>query len=182
MPLPFVSLIPKQTETESKYSKLFEIIFYVSMALVVFAIIFTFYLKTTINKINKNIESLESVISAQKSQENIDLEQKITLLSQKIKNFDSLIKSHKISSKIFGFFEETIHPNIWISDLRLFVSDNRAEIFGQSNNLQSLAEQIIIFKNNKNVREVLLDGVSFNVDGKINFTMRINLFSGIFIQ
>ena len=125
-------------------------------------------------------EDKKRALEEGKTPQMIILEKEILDWEKKIKDFSFLIESHKMSSKIFGLLEKDIHPEVYFSGLDFDVTRDTVNITGQTDDFQTLGQQIFIFEKDEMVRNVQLIGADVNKEGKVDFILVIHFFPKLF--
>ena len=179
MPLPFVSLIPKPAEG-IKFTKILNIIFYVSLALILASLLIFFLLNNAVKKSTKFLEEQERILISQRTPEQLESEKNILNFKQKMRDFESLFSQHRFLSNAFVVLEKLTHPKVWFSNLQLNLQAGQIVLTGQADSFRVLGEQLLIFKNDAKIKELTLSGATVNPQGKIDFNLRITLNPQVF--
>jgi len=171
-----MEIIPKQTP---KVPPWLDILFYLSVGLLVFSFIAYFLFNNSIKTSQKTLAVLEETLSREVS-EKATLKNEILTYQKKIKDFSGLISGHLKSSKIFVFIEEQCHPKVWFNDFTLDTEKASVMLLGEAQSFESLGQQMLILRDEKMVKSIELGNVSLNKEGKINFNLNIFLNPSIF--
>jgi len=180
MPLPFASLIPKPKEGEG-FAKILNILFYISLSLILVFLIIFFLLNNAVQKSTKFLENQEQTLIAQRTPEQLELEKKILNFQQKIGDFNVLFNQHRFLANAFSILEKLTHSKVWFSDFQLTPQTGSIALVGEANSFQNLAEQILILKGNENIRETNLSGARINPKGNIEFNLQLTLSPDVFL-
>lgn len=98
-------------------------------------------------------------------------EQEILALSKKAKYFLEVLQAHQLSSQFFEFLKASCHLRVRFTGLDLSLENYRAALSGETESFQTLAEQLISLKENKNIQDLEVSGISLNPEGKVIFQL-----------
>jgi Tfp pilus assembly protein PilN len=164
-----VELIPKETP---KLAGWLNILFYLALALLIFAIASLFILNNSIKKSKATLEELIlETLTKGKAPERVALKKEILNYEKKFEDFSVLINQHLENSKFFTAFQKISHPQVWFSQLNLNSEEKVANFSGEAKSFESLGQQLLILKNEDWIKNVELKEVSINKEGKINFNL-----------
>jgi hypothetical protein len=133
-----------------------------------------FYFQKQISALNEKKNTLENQMTTVGTPTQKALEKEIFNTAEKIKDFSKISKEHKIVSKFFEFLESYCHPKVQFTSLNLDTKNYIANLTGNTENFQTLGEQILIFKGNENVKGLKISNVSLGEDGKVKFNLTFN--------
>ncbi|KPJ73638.1 hypothetical protein AMJ48_00160 [Parcubacteria bacterium DG_74_1] len=182
-----VEIIPKPAE---KTPFLANILLFVSIVLLLATVLSYFFLSTSVKETNQTIQRLKEDAVKEKTPQNLALIEEMLGQQKKIEDFSFLLDAHEAGSNIFDYLESISHPKVWFSGFSFSSNEKGATVVigGQTDSFKSLGQQLLIFKEEKLIRDVTLSGVSF-VRGKeiatqevpIRFTFSLLLSPEIFI-
>lgn len=172
-----VEIIPKPI---SKIPSWLNIVLYFSITILVVIIFSCFILNYFIKKSEATFQDLEKALTKEKTSSEIALEKEILGYQKKIEDADYLLKGHIANANLFKFLEEICHPKVWFSDFNYDSSAAQVEISGETENFQTLGQQLLILKSHPFVKNLNLSGVSIGKEGKISFIFSLFLDSQIF--
>lgn len=167
-----VEIIPKKVFTLPRW---FSFLFYFSLALLFFSIIYIVLNHFNIKKSQEALADLEQALIEEETSEKIALEKEMLNYERKIKNFSQLINQHLKTSKIFEFLQENCHPKVYFNSFSLDSRQRIAIVSGETDSFESLGQQYLILKANPDVKGVTLSNISIAKMGKINFNLSISL-------
>ncbi len=167
-----VDIIPKPIKEKPIWQI---VISYFSVFVLVGIILSYFVLISLQKKAEDNLHTLEEKIAKGKTPERISLEKEIIGEQKKIKNFSALLDQHISSSKFFQFLEEKTYSQIFFSNVNLDSKNSKVNLSGEADNLITLNQQLSIFEKEPFFEGLNLTDVSFNKEGRINFTLDIVL-------
>ncbi len=172
-----VQVIPRKQIQKEVPSKVPAILFWGS--LIAFALcigLFLIFNWQTKKITNKTQEIINEIQQQQASGQLKKLQDKLTLYQGKLKNIPTLLASHKQPSIIFEHLLKNFsHPNVVLNSLNLITEDAKLSITGLANDNQSLAQQIKLFEDNPNIKEVSLKSVKIGKEGKLEFSLELIL-------
>lgn len=181
-----VEIIPKPPEKIPLWQNL---ILFISLAILIIAILAYFGLGFWQKKADQKIKELDGKIAAFKTKERLDLESDLKKTKKKIDDFNFLFERHKISSNFFQFLEKVSHPKIQFSDFKLDLKDGKIDLSGQTESFVTLGQQAIIFQQaSEKAKEILgqeilktdLSKFSIGKEGKIDFTFNLSFGPKVF--
>lgn len=156
------------------------IVFYVSLFLLILSLAIFFFLDYYQRKNLEELRELEQILTRQKTKEEIGLEQKVLGTKRKIENFSPLISAHKKVSKLFSFLEKITHPNIFFYNLDLKAARGRAELKGKTTEFKSLGQQLLTLEEEALIEKTELSDLRIGEEGGIEFSIKLLLKPEIF--
>ncbi len=174
-----IQIIPKQQE---RSLSLANILLYFSLILLITVAASYFILNNFWQKTEKDIESLDKELAAADASPEAALEKVVLNYQKKINDFASLLASRKYSSQIFPLIESITHPKVAFSDFSLEISRGGITLSGITDSFQTLDQQLVIFKNEKLIKEANLSSISFKSDGRVSFNFDLVFDPKIFIK
>lgn len=179
MPLPFFSLIPKQ-KVEGRFAEILNILFYLSLALILLSLASFFFLYQSLKKSDKTLKDLEGALISQVGQEQLEMEKNILEFRQKLKDFELLSNQHRFTSNALQVLENLAHSKVWFSDFQLNIQDSQLILKGEADNINILGEQLLVFKKSAEIKETALSDVKTNPNGKIEFQISLTVDPKVF--
>lgn len=170
-------IIPKPKAKAPRWVVLF---FYGSLILVALSAGLFFFLQDRVLTLEKERETLQAQIVDVESRAQTIFTKELLDASKKIGDFSRIFQEHKNTSKLFDFLRASCHPKAQFTSLTLDSENYQVDLSGKTENFQSLGEQLIVFRNNKDVKELQLSNISFDVEGQLNFNLTFVLAETIF--
>ncbi|PIV43611.1 MAG: hypothetical protein COS26_00330 [Candidatus Nealsonbacteria bacterium CG02_land_8_20_14_3_00_40_11] len=167
-----VEIIPKKVAPLSRWVN---ILFYFSLALLVFCIADFFILGNSIKKSQKALTNLEDSLLSGKTSERISLEKEILKYQKKTEDFSKIIGGHLETLKVFDLLQKNCHPKVWFSSFSLDSKERQVDLSGETQSFESLGQQLLIFQGEDSVESVNLEKVSISKEGKIGFSLSLSL-------
>lgn len=174
---PLVKIIPRPKPKTPLWINFF---FWLSLILLVSSVASFFLLQNQTSVLKANKEKIETQIGVVGTQAQKLLEEEILDISEKIRDFSTLFKEHKITSKIFDFLEASCHPKVQFTALDLETKNYTVTLRGRTENFQTLGEQLLILESNKDIKNLELSDISFGREGKVGFGLTFNLTEELF--
>ncbi len=131
------------------------------------------YLDSQIKKYDQQIKSYDKTVTE-------DQKKSLVLFYSQLVNAESLLQSHKISSKLFSSLEKSTHPNVFLTDLSLATVEKSAKITGVASNFDVLSSQLDLFKKMDGVKRVSLDSSQLREGTGVTFSVVLDLDEKIF--
>jgi len=146
--------------------------FWLSLILMIVSVGLFFFLQAQVSSLDHQKQALErqlANITTSSSQK--ELEREISKLSEKIQDFSYILKDHKKSSKFFEFLQDSTHPKVQFVSLNLDVKNYQAHLTGKTENFKTLGEQLLILKQNKNIKGLDVSNIILDREGKVKFDL-----------
>lgn len=171
-------IIPKESP---KTSTLLVVLFYSSLVLLVVLTIVYFRINGSIKKNQEVLAGLENDLLKLQSAENLSLKKEILDYDKRINNFKDLAADHRFNSRVFKFLEDFIHPRVWFESFEFQSDDAKVMLSGRSKTFEALGQQIMIFQQEKQIKDLVLEGIAIGKEGDIEFNFSF-LFDPQFLQ
>lgn len=92
------------------------------------------------------------------------------------------IKTHIYASPAFSLIENSLHSFTFLTTMKADLNKETLVIKGQTATLRTLAEQTLLWEQDKNITKVALGGFGPNKAGRIEFSATLNLVPGLFTK
>jgi len=170
-----IEIIPKR-----KVKKVFwaNIVLYLLLIIFLGFLVSYFILNKSQQKLTQEISELEKNLTRTPAEKS--LEEELTGYQEKVKDFGTLISNHQFPVNIFDFFEKVSHPKTWFNRFDLLPEQGAVSLSGQTDSFETLAQQILILKKEKFVKDINLPKVSISKEGKISFELQLTFDPEIF--
>lgn len=172
-----IEIIPKEKAKPLRWQ---DVLFYISLFLLLVSIISYFALDYFIKGADQRLKELEAKLTEIKSPQQIALEEEVLDYKEKIEDFALLFNAHQKSSNFFDFLEKNTHPKVFFSELNLNTRGNRVSLSGRAENFQTLGQQLLIFQNSEYIQNLNLSGVRIGKEGEIKFNFDFSLTPRLF--
>ena len=173
-----VEIIPKKAPPIPRW---LNILFYFSLALLIFSIISYFVLGNSLKKNQETLVELEDSLAQEKTPEKISLEKEILKSQRKANDFSQIIEEHLKTSEIFEILQKNCHPRVKLSQFNLESRQNHVLLSGDTDSFESLGQQLLILKDEYFVESASLEKVSISKEGEILFSLSLSLDPQTFI-
>lgn len=117
------------------------------------------------------ISSLEAGLL--RAPEESSLEKEVLLARRQIDDFKFLLSRHLFPARVFDFFEENTHPRVWFSELRTNLQQGTVILEGNTDNFQTLGQQLLIFEQHEFVKQATVSKVSVGREGEVTFNLQV---------
>ena len=172
-----IQIIPKPAEKGPLWV---DILFYFSLFLLILTIAVYFILNNMQQKINKEIFSLDAELNRIDASSEVMLEKEVLAQQAKITDFSNLTSNYLYILPIFDFIGKLTHPKIVFSIFSVSANANMVQVSGLADSFQTVGQQLLIFKNEKLIKQTELSNVSIGEKGKIPFNFTLLLDPGVF--
>lgn len=170
-----IDIIPKPPEEEPI---LLNILFYISIGLLISAILIYFLLGYLQRNVNEILEERKSQLQIIQTPEEQELEKDVLRYQKKIDDFAIIFRRHKTNSNVFPFLEEITHPEVRFSDFSL--TKPSVTLSGIAESFTVMDQQLSIFRENPKILDTNLSQILLDKDGRISFNFTLTLSPEIF--
>lgn len=171
-----VEIIPKPPEKTPFWQNL---IFFLTIAILVIAILAYFVLKSLQTEALEKIKKLDQEIAKTETKERMDLKADLFLKKRKVDDFVLILDKHRASSNFFNFLESVTHPKVWFTEVKLDVLKSTVELSGEADKL-AFGQQLLVFQKNEKIFEISLSQISIGKEPeKVEFTLSLSFDSEI---
>jgi len=167
-----IEIIPKK---EAKVPSWQNFLLYFAIVLLFCSILGYFALDYFVKKSEQKLQQTEGAIAEAKSPERKTLEDELKSLSAKIEDFTPLLLNHQKSSNFFSFLEKNTHPRVFFTELKLDTNSNQVELLGETDDFQTLGQQLFIFQKTEFIQNLKLSKIEIGKEGKIEFSFDFSL-------
>ncbi len=174
--MPF-DIIPKK---EIKKTNWLDIIFYISLILLLTACLGFFVLEYSLNQTEEKITQTETRIEQQESTKNKQLEKELLNTQKKINDFSIVLSNHKLNSKLFEFVEKRTHPQVSFSSFNFDSISGRLTLSGTAKNFTTLGEQLLILYAESDIQTLNVTNISLGENEGVSFGLDITISPQVF--
>jgi len=135
------------------------------------------------NKLNKDLGNTNQAIENLDIKRDFETEQIMVDLDKKLKVLKEMFENHFYWSDIVAKIEELTIPEVYFSDARLSLVEDKVS-FGFSGNAltyTTLAKQIISFQEESDVKNIVVTGIALSSEGGIDFNLEITFSKDILL-
>lgn len=163
-----IEVIPKEKIKKFSWQ---DFIFY--LFLVIFFLFFLSYLGLIFYQKKLENKRLEVEKALARTEAEKKLEEEIFIYKKKIDDFLKIVSNRYSVLNIFYFLEKNTHPKVWFSNFDFNLKNNSLSLLGQAESPEVMEQQIIILKNEKMVKDLILSDVSITSGGSVEFEIKI---------
>lgn len=169
-----VQIVPKP---KGKPKKIVTLLIYFSLVVLIAIGGIYLYLRQDLEKKNQELNGLKEVLAKKETSRELEQTQKeLTIYKEKIDTMSFLFNSYRLGTNSFKFLEKYTHPRVKLSLVNINFSDYRVLLSGQTDNFITLVQQLYIFENNPDVKNLKLMNFSAVKDKTfVNFNIEFNL-------
>lgn len=164
-------------ETKIETPRFVKVLFWASLILSIILIGSFFLLNNQISNLNIEKKEIENQIGF--SEEEAKLNQEMKLISEKINDFNVLVKDHTVSSNFLNFLQVYSHPKVQITSLQLDAENYKAKFSAKTENFETLEEQILIFKQTNFIKNLEISDIKLSEGGEVNFSLSFDFLKQI---
>jgi len=172
-----IEIIPKE---EKRFPFWQNILFYFSLVLFLSCLsglLILFFLQ---RKSQATLDNLKETLEKGMTAEQVALEKEFLGYRKKIDDFSLLLADYRMPSRFFDFLEKITHPKVFFSDLELNTREGKVSLSGQTENFETLGQQILIFQKEERIKDLKLTEVKISEEGKIEFSLETSFDLKIF--
>jgi hypothetical protein len=157
------------------------VLLWISISLLVLSVLGYFVLGYLEKKDSQVLQDLEEFLTEEKTVKEIDsLEKEVFEYQEKIENFSQLFNSHQLSSNLFKLLESKTHPQVFWMSIGLDTEELAVFLAGQTQDFQTLGQQISILKEEELISEINLSDIQLGEEGKVDFKLDLSFFPRAF--
>lgn len=174
MPRPdLLKIIPKQKQETRSWVTY---VFLGGLALVLLLGAIYFFIANKISTEQAKDDALRRRITELRSnQASQGLEDNVVALSRKVGDFSSIFKKHKITSRVFDLLRASCHPRVQFTAFDFNANEGTINLVGIGQDFQVLGEQILVFKQDKNIKDVEVSGINLSKEGDVSFNVSFSI-------
>jgi hypothetical protein len=148
------------------------VLLWISVSLLVLSALGYFVLGYLEKRDSQTLQDLEELLAEEKTVKEIDsLEKEVFEHQEKIEDFSRLFSSHQLSSNLFKLLESKTHPQVFWMSISLDTEDLTVSLAGQTQDFQTLGQQISILKEEELISGIDLFDIQLGEEGRVNFKL-----------
>lgn len=172
-----MEIIPKPAQKLPLWQN---ILFYLSLALLVASIFSFFLLERSLKNSKSSLRNLEETLTREKTPREVNLEKDILSWQKKIRNFSQLFSEHLYSSNGFDFIEDITHPQVWLKQISMDSKESKIVASGHTESFTTLGQQLLILEKEPKIESFNLSSLTIGEKGGVNFNLSLSLDPEIF--
>jgi len=137
-------------------------------------IIYRFHLGNSINDIYTERATLLVPRDA-------DQEKVVAEFGERTQQVKGLLSSHRVTSKAFVLLENSVHNRITLRQFNFDFAQNELDIVGATDSYNTLAEQIILWDQDPNIKHSRISDFNVGTDGRLTFVATLTLQRSYFL-
>ncbi len=122
------------------------------------------------------------VVELRSNQASQGLKNSAIVLSRKVEDFSHIFKEHKITSRFFDLLRASCHPKVQFTSFDFNANAGTVALIGVGQDFQVLGEQILIFKQDKNIKDVEISGINLSKEGDVSFNINFSIEPNLFLN
>jgi|GEM_PF-6712743 len=169
-----IQIVPKPKE---KPNKILIFLTYFSLIILILTVGAYFYLKSDLKKKNQELMDLQDVLAKKEtSRESEQLQKELSVYKEKIDTISFLFDSYHLGTNFFKFVEKYTHPQVQWASAGVNFSTYEVNLSGQTKSFITLIQQLYIFENNPDIKNLKLNSFSSAKDEKgVSFSIGFSL-------
>ena len=92
-----------------------------------------------------------------------------------------ILSSHRATSKVFVLLENSVHSRITLRQFNFDFSQSKLDILGATDSYNTLAEQIILWDQDSNIKYSRISDFNVGTDGRLTFVASLTLARPFFL-
>lgn len=172
-------LVPKEKKPGVSLT-FFRVIFHILLGLAFALSVSLVVVEVSKRRAKRRLMGLETRLSQEGLQKIGELEKEVFAFQTELSTYRDLLSSHKRGSLFFEFIGGLTHPEVSFDKLVLTVREDRAVLDGKTSSFKELREQILVLREEKEIKEVGLRKVSLGKEGGVKFTLELSLTPSVF--
>lgn len=174
-----IELIPKKVPQLPIW---LNILFYVSLILLILVIAGFFILNHSSKKARNTLDDLNEELVEKETSKNLSLEKEVLNYEKKIGDFSNLIENHLKTSKVFGIIEKNCHPQVRFTQFSLESDQKTIVLTGETQSFHNLGQQFLLFQRENLIEKTKIENISIAKTGSVKFTFSFILKPQAFIK
>lgn len=168
-----IKIIPQQETPEE--SRWLSLLLGLAVLFLLFTLVAYLFLLFSLRSTRQTLEELDQELALGLTPEEEALEEEVVGYSQKIEELSLLLASHQETTNLLGILEDSAHPRVFLSKLRLDTKAYKVELEGESESFLALNQQQVLWQQNPFIREVNVARASLAEGGKVSFALSLDL-------
>ncbi len=170
-----LEIIPRKEKEKPPFARM--VAYYSGMSLLIILVVSSLVFVFFQWRFSQETEVISALISERKTEEIIELEQKIENYEKKTRNFAQLIKERESSISFLKVVEKIIHPDVFLTELEIDVAEGRISAEGIAGDIRAFDQQSDILK--KQVGQTIfnfdMSNFKWQEDKRVSFSLDIFL-------
>lgn len=165
-----VTIIPKQ---KLEYPVWTQALFFASMVFLLLVLGGFFLTLQLQGRAQKELERVQGVLAQGKTPEEVSQEQSVFRARDKFKDFSAIAEARSDALPVFEFLEATTHPRVAFTTLSLEPRLGTLKLVGATQDFRTLQEQMVIFQNREELRDLTLSSIVLGARGQVIFQLEM---------
>lgn len=175
-----VEIVPRP---KAKPKIALSLVLYLSLVIFILAIGSYFFLSMTEDSKNEELDQAKADLVAQETEERLELKERLKEYEGKINDFSILLDARLYPLKFFDYLESITHPKVMWTNLSVDLLEAELLLSGQTDSLEHLIQQVLVFEAEPKVKEVELMSFSSIREGEeVSFSLSTVLSPTLFKQ
>lgn len=167
--------------SSDKKELLKDVIFYISLSLLISAVLCYFIFSAKISSQKRAISQIDASMSTIGTDLQKQKEAAIFSYRKKIDDFANLMANHKSALNILNFLEQQTMPRVWFNRFNLSEKDKSIILSGEAESVEVLSHQVMVLESNQYVKKIDVLSSSIGDSGRVTFNLNAVLDPKIFI-
>lgn len=146
-------------------------VLYIITAVLIIFILSYFALIFLKNRADKNLAEIEKRLT--RTEEESKLENQVSSAKRNLDNWSLLASEHRFPLAVFKLLQKNTHPKVSFSGFQFNLRENTLALEGQTENYETLGQQVLIFQNHNLIQKVNVSKISINPERRINFELKL---------
>lgn len=172
-----VEIIPKIPE---KYSLKTRVLFSAALFSLVLSLGGFLTLLFLESKTEEQLFQVEGLLGAEKTSEELQLENNVFIYKTKLQDFSLLIKNRKNALPLFSFLQNTVHPEVFYKRMNFDAPSNKLQLQGQATSFRVLDEQLLVFGQREELARFSLSDIKLSAQGGVDFQLELSFLNQFF--
>jgi len=165
-----VEIIPKSRKSSPLLTKVF---FTLSVGIFIFALGGFALLSFLESRAKTTILETEALLRAEKTQEQLQLEQDVLVVQTRLKDFTGLVGARKDVLPVFSFLETVVHPDVTFSSMNIDTNRHTVQLQGTAESFSALDEQFAIVEAREEPESFSLTNLQLGQFQGVDFQMEV---------
>jgi len=123
--------------------------------------------------LDRQVQELQGQIETFRQQIPVSDQERLLNFSSQIENLRKIFKEYRSAELILDWLEGATHRNVFYSDFDFDATDARLRLAGQGESAEDVGEQLAVFRDRSEIRELEFGGMSVDSRGSWKFSVTL---------
>ncbi|MCH8244298.1 hypothetical protein IIB97_00160 [Patescibacteria group bacterium] len=165
-----IDIIPKVSQSPPLLVRIFFILSIGVFLVSVGGFVLLFFLELGIQQ---RIVEIEDTLGAEKTQEQTQLEQEVSVVRTRLEDFTTLVRQRKDVLPAFSFLETVVHPDVTFLAMSIDSVRHNMQLQGSAESFFALDEQLVVLQARSEPSSLSLTNLNIGIQSGVDFQIEI---------